>query len=147
MRRAPVVPSAVQARNKAKVPSAKSSLSCLVTDVTGEWNENVGVWKDGIIIDACLCPASLWDSDTAGAQIMRDFLQSLGHCQVWSVIYAEWPNAGINFCEARLFMAPCRSYSGYWISVLLVIDTLSARIQYHLRWHYWDCFHIVSPGS
>lgn len=59
MRQAPVAPSAVQARNKAKVPSAKSQLSCLVTDVTGEWNENVGVWKDRIIIDACLCPALL----------------------------------------------------------------------------------------
>lgn len=32
----PAVPSAVQARDKAKVPSAKSLLSCLVTDLTGE---------------------------------------------------------------------------------------------------------------
>lgn len=56
-------------------------------------------------------------------------------------------NTGIIFCEARLFIAPCRWYSGYQVTALLVVDKLSARIQYHLRWHYWDCFHILSPGS
>lgn len=35
-RRAPPVPSSLQARNKAKVPSAKSPLSGLVTAETGE---------------------------------------------------------------------------------------------------------------
>jgi len=105
------------------------------------------VWKDGIIIDAAFAQLHCGHSGTAGPQIMRDFLQSLGHCQVWSVIYTDWPNARINFCKSRFFMAPCRSYSRYWVAVLLAVDKLSAGIQYHLGWHYRDCFHFLSPGS